>query len=346
MFKVTASKREYNDFFSEFPEGLRDIYFFYEYIDLYTETSTDVVMAALYKSSEGGLIFYCFIRSDISDKCMKEGEKLYDISSCYGYSGPLIYRCSREDIEEFENSFIVWCRQNNIVSEFIRYHPLYENQYVFCKEITVEKNRSTAIVDLTSKDIEEIWNNQIDSKNRNQIRKAVKSGVTIEQGENLTEFVQIYNETMKRLQADDFYLFNRRYYEKLKKWNRENYCILYAVYEEKIIAASIFLFSKECIHYHLSGSLREYQHLCANNLLLFRAIGVGIERGCKKFHLGGGRSSAEDDSLLRFKKSFSKNLGTFYIGKRVHNEKKYRQLIENWEKENNRKATLFLQYRQ
>lgn len=346
MFEVTNSSTQQNKFLGKFPKIFRDIYFRCEYINLYLQKKTDEMMAALYETSDGGLIFYNFIRSPI-DQDLIEGNKIYyDLSSCYGYSGPITYRCSTSDVMRFESLFLQWCEKNNIVAEFIRFHPLYENQNLFQKNIQIEKNRVTVIVDLTSESIEKIWMNQIDSKNRNQIRKAIKSGVVIEESHELEEFIKIYTMTMKRLHSDSFYLFEEEYYKKLGQWNPEDYFVLYAYYQEKIIAGAIFFVSGDYMHYHLSGSLKEYQHLCANNLMLFRAIEIGINKGCSKLHLGGGRGQEEEDGLFRFKKSFSKDRGTFFVGKRIHNQQRYRELIRAWEERNQHKAEKFLQYRE
>ena len=54
------------------------------------------------------------------------------------------------------------------------------------------------------------------------------------------------------------------------------------------------------------------------------------ERWCKWFHFGGGTTGNDDDRLLHFKRNFSKELGDFWIGKRVHNQSVYDMVVEQW----------------
>ena len=102
------------------------------------------------------------------------------------------------------------------------------------------------------------------------------------------------------------------------------------MYDGKPIAGSMFMFSDDYAHYHLSGRDREYSRFAANNLILWYAIRKAKERGCKWFHFGGGTTGNEDDSLLKFKKEFSKTETEFWIGKRVHNREIYDTIVAQW----------------
>jgi len=55
-------------------------------------------------------------------------------------------------------------------------------------------------------------------------------------------------------------------------------------------------------------------------------------RGCKFFHLGGGNTSSEKDSLFIFKSNFSNNLMDFFIGKKIHNQQIYDKILGLWQK--------------
>ena len=52
--------------------------------------------------------------------------------------------------------------------------------------------------------------------------------------------------------------------------------------------------------------------------------------GVKKFHLGGGINSDEQNPLFRFKRKFSKSKYDFYIGKTIFNKEIYDLLCEDW----------------
>ena len=177
---------------------------------------------------------------------------------------------------------------------------------------------------------EYVWNN-LTSKNRNVIRKAEKLGVRVFWGRDpklFEEFIPLYNKTMDKDEARSYYYFEKEFYESVLTDLTYNSLIFYAMYEEKIIAMAIIMFAKGKMHYHLSTTDAEYQHLAPNNLLLYEAASWGCEHGYNLFHLGGGLGSQED-SLFKFKASFSKNSDTrFSIGKKIFNKSKYDELLD------------------
>lgn len=249
----------------------------------------------------------------------------YDFASPYGYGGWLIEGENADRLfEEYNN----WCNDNNIVSEFVRYHPVIKNHLSAANNYEITELGKTVSLDLTSS--ETIWNN-ITSKNRNMIRKAQKNGVKIFNGRHpnlFREFKKIYNSTMNRDSADSYYYFSDSFYESICDDLPYNSQIFFAEYDKKIIAASIMLMTNKYMNYHLSGSLFEYANLAPTNLLLYEAALWGSANGYKSLYLGGGVGSGEDN-LFKFKKSFYRNddLNSFYIGKKIYNNEKYSELV-------------------
>ncbi len=95
-----------------------------------------------------------------------------------------------------------------------------------------------------------------------------------------------------------------------------------------MIAASIMLAANQMMNYHLSGSMKEYSSLAANNLLLYEAALWGTANGYKSLYLGGGVGTRED-SLFKFKRTFFRGeLNHFFIGKKIYNQEKYDELVE------------------
>ncbi|WP_200798699.1 lipid II:glycine glycyltransferase FemX [Bacillus tuaregi] len=269
------------------------------------------------------------IASDVrfSDKLPEN--TYYDITTPYGYGGFLIEgKVTQDNLLKLNEEYILKCREKGIISEFVRFHPVLNNSEVMEELYDITKLGRTITVELSSK--AQIWSG-ITSKNRNVIRKAIKSGVSIYWGRDsklFEEFIDLYNATMDKDNAKDYYYFNKDFYESVLNDLKYNSMVFYALYEGRVIAMSIILFSNQQIHYHLSASDRNYQHLAPTNLLLYEAACWGSENGYKTFHLGGGLSSKED-SLYKFKKVFNKNSDTtFSIGTKIINEEKYRDLVE------------------
>ena len=252
--------------------------------------------------------------------------QLYDFSTPYGYGGWIV---EGGDSTTLFNEYTTWCEEHNIVSEFVRYHPLIGN-HKFSKNVyDVLPLGRTVAMDLRSPDV--IWEN-ITSKNRNVIRKAQKNNVRIFNGsspELYESFRQLYNGTMDRDDAASYYYFGPAFYESIYRDLNQNARLFYAVYEEKLIAASIILTAGDKMNYHLSGSLREFSALAPTNLLLYEAALWGSKNGFVTFHLGGGLGSQED-SLFKFKKAFyrlEESLPTFHIGRKILNQAQYNQLV-------------------
>lgn len=254
-----------------------------------------------------------------------EEEKFYDFSTPYGYGGWII---EGNNSEKLFSSYEKWCLDNNIISEFVRFHPVIENQKFAKNRYEVVGLGNTIAMDLESAEL--IWAN-ITSKNRNVIRKAQKNGVKIYNGrypEIFEEFREIYNGTMDKDNADEYYYFEPEFYSSICNELKQNAQVFYAVYENTVIAASIMLAANGKMNYHLSGSLMEFSYLAPTNLLLYEAALWGSANGCKTLYLGGGVGS-EEDSLFKFKKSFYRkdDLPQFFIGKKIFNLDKYELLM-------------------
>lgn len=284
------------------------------------------------------------MKRDISKDSHFQGllppDEYFDFATPYGYGGWLT---EGENTEKLFSEYEKWCCDNGIISEFVRFHPVADNQGFSEGAYEVIALGQTVAMKLDSPDV--IWANII-SKNRNMIRKAEKSGIEIHMGnskELYEKFPEIYNQTMDRDNATDYYYFKSDFYESIRQDLGDNSKIFYAVKDGEIIAVSIIIYENGYLNYHLSGSLAEYRNLAPSNLLLYKAALWGNEIGCKSFHLGGGVGSGEDN-LFKFKRAFYRgdDLCRFYIGKKIFIKEKYDELVNMRE---NVEGNFFPKYR-
>lgn len=276
----------------------------------------------LYYEDNGLRVIYVYMRR----KTALEG--VYDSVTPYGYGGVLFDGDTSEaNRQAFWKAYVEKMKAEGIVDNFVRYHPVLANAVNMKFTDTVIDLGKTIAFDLESPEV--IWENII-SKNRNMIRKAEKNGITIEQGKGmdlLDKFTEIYNATMDKDHAEEYYYFKRPFYESIDRDLQDNYEMFYAMYEGRPIAMSIMIFANGRLNYHLSGSDIEYRNLAPSNLLLYKAALWGYEQGCKTFHLGGGVGSGEDN-LYKFKAAFNKNSDyQFSIGKEIFDQEKYDELV-------------------
>lgn len=298
-----------------------DVYYLRGYVKAF-QIHGDGDPQLLYYEADGLKAIYVYMKR----KTAIEG--YYDSVTPYGYGGVLFDGdISEQNLKAFWKAYVEKMKEEGIVDNFVRYHPVLANAVPMKQISTVIDLGKTIAFDLESPEV--IWENII-SKNRNMIRKAEKNGITIEHGKGmdlLDKFTAIYNATMDKDHADEYYYFKRPFYESIDRDLQDNYEMFYAKYEERPIAMSIMIFANGRLNYHLSGSDIEYRNLAPSNLLLYKAALWGYEQGCNTFHLGGGVGSGEDN-LYKFKAAFNKNSDyQFSIGKEIFDQKKYDELV-------------------
>jgi len=308
-----------------------DIFYYPEYVYLFERKGDGKAHCFVYYDGENGIVIYPFLRRRINELPIFNdiSDDLTDIISPYGYSGYL-RNISAVNMSNFINAFHNYCLQNNIVSEFIRFHPILNN-FSYCSDnINIREWNQTVVVDL-SLSMDDIWQN-ISPSCRNKIKKAQKNHVEIIHDRNfdhLDDFCNLYTDTMKRLQAEEYYFFSKSWFKELIKLLPHNSALFHGVYNSSIIMSGIYIFDRDFIHYFLSGSIYETRHMGANNLLLYEVSIWAKPRGFKYLHLGGGYQ--QDDSLYRFKASFSRLKTPFYIGNVIHDHDCYHYLARRRE---------------
>ncbi len=255
-------------------------------------------------------------------------EGVYDSITPYGYGGFLLEGDdSDENMNALWKAYVEKMKSENIVDNFVRYHPVLANAVPMKACSDVIDLGKTVSMDLTSEEV--IWKN-IHSKNRNMIRKAEKNGIVIKHGQGLElfdDFIKIYNATMDKDNAEPYYYFKPEFYKSIHEDLKDNYEIFWAEYDDKIISMSIMIYANGRLNYHLSGSDLQYRNLAPSNLLLYKAAVWGMEKGMKTFHLGGGVGSGEDN-LYKFKIAFNRFSDCqFSIAKHIFDNEKYDELV-------------------
>jgi serine/alanine adding enzyme len=316
----------------------KDIYFDDNYGKLY-ETVESGSAEVFHFKSELGEVKHQFIIREIPIKI--DGKTYYDIVTPYGYGGPIILKYDNnkksELVSQFFRGFSTYCEENNIVSEFVRFHPLENNVIDFKAIYDISCIRKTLGTNL--KDYSNPIQSEFSKSCRKNICKALNKGITyeiIENPQDIGEFQQIYYSTMDRNNATGYYYFDHEYFDNALSFFRQNIIIVKAVFEEKTIAQGLYFTYGKNIHIHLSGTLNEYLHLSPAYILRYAVTMWGKENGYDMIHHGGGRSNSKEDGLYKFKKGFAKNTEfDFYIGKKIWNLTVYKELCRKSEIESN-----------
>ncbi len=268
-----------------------------------------------------------------------EDTDFFDITSVYGYAGPVYNFEENYDASElmafFKTSFIDFCKEQNIVSVFSRLHPLIDQKNIIGNLGEIVDLNKTVSIDL----------NQSAEVQRKEYRKSLKSDLSqlrrkdivvrdASTKEEVDDFINIYYETMDRVEATSNYYFSKEYFYEFLNNNDFNAKLLVAIKDDKVIAGAIFTITDKIMQYHLAGTTEEYIRDTPMKLILDEARLLGNSLIAENLHLGGGVGGHDDDSLFRFKSGFSKDFKQFSVWKYIVDQKIYDELSKDKVKSN------------
>ncbi len=316
---------------------INDIYYSDNYISLYLKDKEEI-FSFEYKENDNIFINKTIKRPILNIGNIKIDEGFYDLETAYGYGG-FYTNCNDELF--ISNALIEYkkkCKEENIIAEFMRFHPF--NNFSQNNDSFLDMNIYDR--DVVVKNLTEDILMSYSSKVRNTVKRAIEK-VTIAESNDIDKFMELYNETMLKNKADNFYFFDNNYYQKLIA--NDNIKLYKVIYQDETIAMGFFMFGNDICHYHLSANTDLSYSLNSNYALLNYIFNVAKERGLKYFLLGGGTTSNEDDSLFKFKKKFSKELKPFYISGKIYNKEIYDKYTKIWEEQSKENIKYFLKYR-
>jgi len=316
---------------------LKDIYYSDEYIHLFIKENEEL-FDFQYKEGEHIFINKSIKRPITKIKNQQVQGQYFDLESAYGYGG---YYTNTDNEEFLTNAFKEYekkCISENIIAEFIRFHPFNSFPIKHASFFDFNFNdRNTVIVDLTQ-DLLASYK----AKVRNTIKRASEK-VTFQESTDIETFFKLYTNTMKKNNASDFYFFDLNFFNKLIEL--EGVKLYEVLHDNETIAMAFFMFGEQLGHYHLSANSDLSYQLNSNYVILNESFHLAQQNGKTQFILGGGTTSSEDDSLLRFKKKFSNKTLPFFISGKIFNAKIYKQYNELWMSQSQEDIKYFLKYR-
>jgi len=315
-----------------------DIYYSSEYIALFCNNNEEVFK---FYYEEGDKKFYNIsIKKPIETiGHMKLNEGFYDIETAYGFGG---YFANTEDMNFIEKAIIEYeqiCREKRIIAEFIRFHPFNSFALKHGRLLDFIRNdRETVVVDLTLSR-EERWNTY-SSSTRRKLRRGQKLNLVLKKDDiDMDQFINLYYKTMNKNKADNFYYFNKTFFDNLNLLSNKTF---FAVYYEKVpISMAVFLETNDIVYYFLGANNYDYSNINGSYFLFDNIFDHYRRKGKKLCFLGGGTSSNKNDTLLHFKSKFSPLRLPFYIGGKIFIKEKYEFYCSLKNFKNNR----FLRYR-
>jgi lipid II:glycine glycyltransferase (peptidoglycan interpeptide bridge formation enzyme) len=340
-------KNAWNEWFNKLPVHLQDVNYCATYYEIYENNGYGKAECYIYTINDN-FVFYPYLKNFINISHFNTYTTYYDIQGAYGLNGPLSTSDDPLLIESFSKDFTVFCKENKIIAEFVRFNPLFANHSTQNYLEPIYSN-DVIVIDLSDSE-SEIWNTEFDSETRGSIRKAIKNQLSYIAftGKDLSdyymkEFVNLYHQTMERNNADDYYYFSKKFFSDIKRNLKNNTSFMFALYNGNPIATSLNIYMNNNAYGFLAGNKKEYLKLQPSSFLIYHSCLELKLKGVKKFHLGGG--TIKEDNIYKFKKGFNRNGSLkFYIGKKIYYQKEYNLIVQNWETLNPEKKLKYNNY--
>jgi len=311
-----------------------DFYHLPGYVRLCARHERGKPVAFLAEQGECRLLIPLLIRP-IDPAIAPERNILYDASSPYGYPCPLLSLSDHDDSENFLRlglaAFLDGLRERCIVSAFVRLHPLIDLPEGPLIDVGfLVTHGETVSIDLTLPR-EEIWH-QTRQNHRRHINKLERLGVSVRIDKSLTlmsEFRTAYLESMKRVEADNYYNFPLEYFTELSDVLGDRLHLCVVEIDGQLASGALFVESCGIVQYHLSGTMDAFLKLHPLKTILNFVRYWAKDRGNRVLHLGGGLGGRKD-ALFDFKAGFSKIRHPFKTWRIIADENRYENLVERW----------------
>lgn len=236
-----------------------------------------------------------------------ECQNWLDATSVYGYAGPVASHPEMPGpvVKNFQAAFCESMRQKSVISVFSRLHPLIRQSHLLQGLGESAPTGKTVSIDLTLPPQEQA--RRIRKTHARQIRRLRERNLVFVEdieGKDLHEFADIYTDTMRRVDAVEYYHFNKSYFEALQERMGPRLHLFFIFSDGQPVCGALFVLCDGILQWHLGGTRDEHLHYAPNKLLVDCVRLWAGERGIKVMHLGGGVGGKED-SLFEFKVGFT-----------------------------------------
>lgn len=299
-----------------------DFYHTYDYHQIDKKKGEKAILIH-YRDDKLGVLFPLILRKI-------EGTGHFDATSVTGYPGPLV-ATFRQDaaLNAFREELNYYFNELKLVSVFSRLNPFIPFQEEMLEGMgeTVSPGNVVNIA-LTSSPDEQL--RQYHRRLRTYINKSRREyHIKVARSEDdIREFIRLYHENMRRVQAMPNYFFDDAYFFKLSESSSFKTELLLAIANDsgEVVAGAMFIKKKGIIQYHLSGARAEYLKLNPIKMLIDEMRQQGTAEGYTYFNLGGGVANRED-SLFEFKRSFSHDIRPFKVWRYIADQEVYDTLV-------------------
>lgn len=274
-----------------------------------------------------GYVKHLFIKREVPNPL--KGVIFYDLITPFIYGGPVIEGCREEDkwdlINDFQNEFKKYCQENNIVSEFIRFHPLLFNSmdFLFCYELDYVEDSRGIEISRHSNPIAKGFSVGAIAK----VLEAFKSGLDYEiftEKERIGDFSRFLTKVQNSKENK-----SPQYIEFCKDLLEDQLIFVEVKFDGEVVGMSVNILTDKVLTTHLFVTDRTGDSLDAAFVLHYGLTVWCRNNGIELIHLAGNwiQKNAEENA------SFRNNFGVlsdykYCIGRKIWNEEVYEELCD------------------
>jgi hypothetical protein len=306
------------------PAEYRDIHFLPEYARIYRDSYGFGAHLAVYATDEGFMI-QPFVRRPLGELPFLAGasdaKNFTDLANPYGFGGPVSNAAdpevARRLYRAFAGEFAEWCDREGIASEFASLHPFFvSHQLTLIQGVLAARHEKDVVyIDLTED--ESTIAKGLRKGHRSSVALARKANARLEKVEtsetNLAVFGEIYAGTMVRRQAAERWFVPDNYFSNfVRELGACRTSLFFAKVDDEIESACLLMHDFATAYYHFAATRAARPELGVNNFMVLETAIWAKAAGFAHYHLGGGVTQDQDDSLLRFKAGFSDRRAPLY----------------------------------
>jgi RimJ/RimL family protein N-acetyltransferase len=274
----------------------------------------------------------------------------HDMSSVYGYSGPISNRelktLTAGFIARFKQSFLDFLKEEQVVTVFSRLNPFFDQSGLMAGFGGLVDNGKVVVFDL-GLSLEAQQSNYHGGVMR-KIRKLKEKGYYVKEAdtdEDIRNFVSIYTSNMLRVDASETYYFDEAYFKALLHTDEFDARLIFVYDKDNYpVCGAIIVLTNGIMQAHLLGTRAAWLADSPAKLLTEEITILGRKMGAKYYNLGGGLGFKED-SLFLWKTNFSSLTFDYQTWRFVADQEAYTALILQQEIEPQTEVDFFPLYR-
>ncbi|MBI1831326.1 MAG: GNAT family N-acetyltransferase [Planctomycetes bacterium] len=252
-----------------------------------------------------------------------------DATSVYGYAGPIGSAAPEPVIRHFQEALQERLRELEVVALFSRLHTFFPQQELLAGLGDCQTLKQTVSIDLTQPiEKQRAGYRKNHKEGVNRLRRAGLKCVEDTDRRYLADFVALYHETMRRVDATPEYFFPRAYFEELLASLETPARLFVCLQGSQVVCGGVFIHCCGILQYHLGGTRDDALRAAPMKLLVDDVRLWANREGHSVLHLGGGVSCGADDQLLHFKLGFSDRVHDFRVWRWILNADAYQRLCD------------------